>query len=267
MAEPLIDLEAYLDEALARQQKENNREYVGMSGVGSCVRQQVLDGLHNITHDAQWAPEPFKPETLRLFNEGNVSERDLVERLEAGGLKVQRAQETVNYWKPSPVPVQGHVDLEVEVPTKDGRYWAVIEMKAIQYAAKKVAQHGSIAAAWPHYAAQLACYMRGRDRRYGCILIKDRASYTLEILQEWYELVGEYEADHVTDTPLRLVRYCDDGEGETVLYVSVLEQRLDHVADHVARREPGPREYDPANSKVWQCRYCQHRQQCLALGE
>jgi hypothetical protein len=246
---PPISLRARLDaDLMGKEQGQEERNYLGLSSVGNCLRQQGYRLMPET-----YAADPFSLSSLQTFHEGNITESDIIGRLVANGVKITSQQDGVNFF-PSDAPgvhlgpkctvcgdeipteslAHGHIDGVIhDVPTIDGPVCAVIDIKAISFAGKKIREAGGdIGAAWPQYYSQIQAYMHCIGLKMGVILLKERPG------GDMYEHWISYDRGHCLE----------------------LEDRLLTVRRMLDGQLP-PREYDP-HGKDWQCRYCSFSKQC-----
>lgn len=169
------------------------RTYLGMSGIGQCPRKLYNDMVHGRRR--------ARIEKQRVFYEGYLHERDVIERLSAAGWPVSgQNTEIVGPWE----ELRGHVDGVLTL--RDGSQ-ALLEVKSTRRERfDRVREQGPLA----EHIAQVTLYMR-----YG----------------GWPVAVLIYKCREDGDVWLHLVEY-------DVILGDILERKAEMILEAVSTRTP-----------------------------
>jgi hypothetical protein len=151
-ATPLNDaINAALDAAALIEEREQHRDYLGASAIGSeCLRKVQFD----------WKRESaFPARTRRIFNRGHASEEKIAASLTEAGFLIERGSEACGFTAVDGM-FQGHCDGIIHAgPVIEGlKYPCLWENKCLgSNGWKKLEKHG-LRAAYPVYEMQVALY-------------------------------------------------------------------------------------------------------------
>ena len=145
-------INAALDAAAEVEQREQRRDYLGASGIGSeCLRKVQFDWMRTSTHAAR---------TKRIFNRGHASEEKIAEQLALAGFKLERNTEATGFVACDGA-FRGHCDGIIRSgPAIEGlTYPCLWENKCLGSSGwKKIEKHG-LRVAYPVYYDQCQLYM------------------------------------------------------------------------------------------------------------
>lgn len=140
-----------LDAAALSEQREERRQYLGASGIGSeCLRKVQFDWQRDSVHAAR---------TKRIFSRGHMFEEISVKALGQAGFRMERGTPATHFDAVDGA-FRGHADgIIVAGPAVDGlTYPALWEHKALGASGwKKIEKYG-LKSAYPVYYDQVALY-------------------------------------------------------------------------------------------------------------
>lgn len=231
-ATPLNDaINAAMDAAALIEEREQQRDYLGASAIGSeCLRKVQFD----------WRRESvFPARTRRIFGRGHASEEKIAASLTDAGFLIERGSEACGF---SAVDgcFQGHCDGVIHAgPAIEGLVYPCLwEHKCLGESGwKKIEKHG-LRAAYPVYYSQVVLYQAyfGFDENPALFTVEN--ANTCQLLA----LTVPFDADAAqaaSDRAAAIIRATQAGE------------LLPRITDK------GPQD--------WRCKMCGHNSHCWSL--
>jgi hypothetical protein len=167
-----VDRDVFLVKAALVETADDHeeRDYLGMSGVGQCPLKLYNDLVHGRSEPSDWAN--------LLFHEGYVHEEDIIARLgQAGHHVAGRQRELVAAFDSR---VRGHIDGEI---TLDGER-VLLEIKSVNPEGFRDVIDGG---AFDNHRAQVQAYMRFGGWKRCLVIYKNRENGQLWIVSEGYD--------------------------------------------------------------------------------
>jgi hypothetical protein len=226
-------INSLLDVAAAVELREERRDYLGASGIGSeCLRKVQFDWQRESTHAAR---------TKRIFNRGHDSEEKIAGQLTLAGFVIERGIDATGFTAVDGM-FKGHADGIIRSgPEIDGlKYPCLWEAKCLGSSGwKKIEKHG-LRAAYPVYYDQVMLYQAylGLDENPALFTVEN--ADTCHVLA----LTVEFDADAAqaaSDRAVAVIRSTQAGE------------LLPRITDK------GPTD--------WRCKMCSHSEFCWSLAE
>jgi hypothetical protein len=225
-------LNAALDAAALIEEREQHRDYLGASAIGSeCLRKVQFD----------WKRESvFPARTRRIFNRGHASEEKIASSLTAAGFLIERGSEACGF---SAVDgnFKGHCDGIIHAgPIIEGlKYPCLWENKCLGDSGwKKIEKYG-LHAAYPVYYDQCQIYMGylGVDENPALFTVENANSCGLLALTVEFDATA---AQAASDRAVTIIRATQAGE----LLLRITDK--------------GPDD--------WRCKMCSHSEFCWSLN-
>jgi hypothetical protein len=229
---PLNDaINAALDAAALVEEREQHRDYLGASAIGSeCLRKCQFDWMRESV---------FPAKTRRIFNRGHASEEKIAASLTEAGFLIERGSEACGF---SAVDgnFQGHCDGIIHAgPAIDGlRYPCLWEHKCLgDNGWGKIKKHG-LRPAYPVYYDQVQIYMAylGLEGNPTLFTAENANKCDLLALTVAFDATA---AQAASDRAVTIIRATQAGE------------LLDRITDK------GPTD--------WRCKMCSHSGFCWSL--
>ena len=145
-------INAALDAAALVEEKEQRRNYLGASSIGSeCLRKVQLDWQRDSVHAAR---------TKRIFNRGHDSEEKLAVSFKRAGFEIERGTSRTGFTAVDGL-FRGHCDgIIIGGPAIDGlAYPCLWENKCLGASGWKKIEKVGLRTAYPHYFDQVQLYM------------------------------------------------------------------------------------------------------------
>jgi hypothetical protein len=145
-------INAALDAAAAIEQREQRRDYLGASGIGSeCLRKVQFDWQRVSVHAAR---------TKRIFNRGHASEEKIAGQLALAGFRIERGTDRTGFAACAGA-FRGHCDgIIVDGPEIEGlKYSCLWENKCLGASGWKKIEKAGLRSAYPVYYDQVQLYM------------------------------------------------------------------------------------------------------------
>ena len=224
-------INAALDAAAVIEEREERRNYLGASGIGSeCLRKVQFDWMRTSTHAAR---------TKRIFNRGHASEEKIAASLIAAGFTIERITAASGFTACDGA-FRGHCDGIIRTgPAIDGlKYPALWENKCLGSSGWKKIEKSGLRAAYPVYYDQVQIYQAylGLD--------ENPALFTAENADtcHFLALTVEFDADAAQAASDRAV---------AVIQATQAGELLPRITDK------GPTD--------WRCKMCSHSEFCWSL--
>jgi hypothetical protein len=144
-------INAALDVAAAIEQREERRDYLGASGIGSeCLRKVQFDWQRESVHAAR---------TKRIFNRGHASEEKVAVQLALAGFTIERGTERTGFTAVDGM-FRGHCDgiITGGPAIEDLAYPCLWENKCLGSSGWKKIEKVGLRAAYPQYYDQVMLY-------------------------------------------------------------------------------------------------------------
>lgn len=147
-----VAINAALDAAALTEQREEQRTYLGASGIGSeCLRRVQFDWKVDSTHPAR---------TKRIFSRGHMFEEITVRAMAGAGFRMERGTPATGF-SAADGQFKGHCDGIITAgPSIDGlKYPCLFEHKALGSSGWKKIEKEGLQKSYVHYFAQIQIYM------------------------------------------------------------------------------------------------------------
>jgi hypothetical protein len=223
-------INAALDVSALTDQREQQRDYLGASAIGSeCLRRIQYDWKCESTHPAR---------LKRIFERGHMFEEITVKAFARAGFRIERGTPRTAFTAADGM-FKGHCDgIILDGPAIDGlRYPCLFEHKAVKSSGWNKLEKDGIKKAYPQYYAQCQIYMAylGLDENPAVFTAVN--SDTCEILHQLVHF-DPAAAQAWSDRAVAVIRATQAGE--------LLPRVTDTPTD-------------------WRCRMCSHRERCWSL--
>lgn len=223
-------INALLDAAALVEQREERRNYLGASGIGSeCLRKVQFDWQRDSTHAAR---------TKRIFSRGHMFEEISVKALGQAGFRMERGTPATAFSAADDL-FKGHADgIIVAGPEVAGMaYPCLFEHKALGASGwKKIEKYG-LKSAYPVYYDQCQLYMAYLGLDANPALFSAVNADTCHMLHLLVPFDGE-AAQAASDRAVLVIKATQAGE----------------MLDRIAKKPDD-----------WRCKMCSHREFCWSL--
>jgi hypothetical protein len=219
---------AMLDDAAAKEQREEQRDYLGASSIGSeCLRKVQYDWKCEAVHPAR---------TKRIFARGHAFEEFTAKAFAQAGFRIERGTKRTGFSAVDGM-FRGHCDgIIVDGPVIPGlRYPCLWENKALGASGWRKIEKDGLRKAYPVYFDQCQLYMAYLDLADNPALFTAENADNCEILPVLVEFDTE-AAQAASDRAVSVIRATQAGE------------ILPRITDK------GPTD--------WRCKICSHKDRC-----
>jgi hypothetical protein len=221
-------INAVLDDAALKEQREEQRTYLGASGIGS-------ECLRKVQYDWQ-CDSVFPARTKRIFARGHAFEEITVKAMAAAGFRMERGTERTKFSAADGL-FKGHADgVILDGPAIDSlRFPCLWEHKALGASGWRKLEKDGLRKAYPQYFDQVQIYMAYLSLDENPALFTAVNSDNCEILHLLVPFDGE-AAQAASDRAVSVIK------------ATQAHELLPRIT------EKGPTD--------WRCKMCSHRERC-----